>query len=89
MHWALRAFGLAYGAIYYVSPMIQPKGIYPAFDKHIARTFEFGWILPIVFRNLVATAIIAGGGITHCIFHRLKSYFNPLNLIQNMLPASR
>ena len=32
---ALRAFGLAYGAIYYVSPMIQPKGIYPAFDKPI------------------------------------------------------
>ena len=74
---ALRAFGLAYGAIYYVSPMIQPKGIYPAFDKHIARTFEFGWILPIVFRNLVATAIIAGGWDYTLHFSPFKKLFQP------------
>eukprot|EP00939_MAST-03C_sp_MAST-3C-sp1_P000763 g763.t1 len=62
---AMRAFGLAIVCIY----VLFPDETYPAFGA--AKTFRKEWILPILFRNLVATWTICG-------FWDWFLYFSPM-----------
>jgi len=76
---AVRAWLMAYAVVYYLSPKVQPSGVYPAFDG-VATTFELSWMLPIFIRNLVATWIIAGGWDYLLYFSPLAESFKPFKL---------
>ena len=76
---AVRSFLMAYGAIYYLSPMIQPKGAYPAFNN-IASEYEMSWMLPMLVRNLLAQFIIAGFWDWLLYFSPLKEKFAPFKM---------
>jgi len=51
----LRNFALAYFCIFV---MYNEENIYPAFGT--AKTLKISWMLPIIFRDLIATALICG-----------------------------
>ena len=75
---AIRAYLLAYMAIYWLSPRIQPLGIYPAFGG--AHELSWTWTVPIMLRNVLATWLICGSWDWFLYFSPLKSRLFPYKM---------
>lgn len=75
---AFRAFVMACGIIYWLSPIIQPAGRYPALGG--AESFSMSWILPIVVTNVVSTWIICGFWDWFLYYSPLKETLRPFKM---------
>mmetsp|Transcript_16087 Transcript_16087/g.24245 ORF Transcript_16087/g.24245 Transcript_16087/m.24245 type:complete len:332 (+) Transcript_16087:54-1049(+) len=75
---AVRAFIMSYIAIYVISPVFQPRGIYPAFGG--AEEWSLSWTLPIVLRNVLATWVICGFWDWFLYFSPLKDKLSPYKI---------
>jgi Delta7-sterol 5-desaturase len=78
---------MAYMAIYWLSPCIQPLGAYPAFGGAI--DLNWSWIAPIVLRNLLATWLICGCWDWFLYFSPLQARLSPYKMNPAYPPAAQ
>jgi len=76
-----RSFGMAYFAMYVVT------NDYPAFGR--AKTFELSWMWPIILRNVIATALIAGSWDWFLYFSPFKNKLRKYKLTQTYPPIDQ
>jgi sterol desaturase/sphingolipid hydroxylase (fatty acid hydroxylase superfamily) len=84
---AIRAYLLSYMAIYWLAPLTQPQGIYPAFSG--AEEFHWSWIMPLLVRNIMATWLICGCWDWFLHFSPLKNRLAPFKMNPESPPSSQ
>lgn len=84
---SLRAFLLSYIVVYYVSPWLQPEGVYPALGS--ANSFSTSWMMPVLLRNILATWIICGFWDWFLYFSPWKSRLAPYKKNEAYPPVSQ